>query len=137
MDNGNTVFVIEHNLDVIRTADWLIDLGPDGGDAGGSLVAAGTPEDLALVEDSWTGKYLEDALHTRPHVPADVAGASRFPEVQRWIQQRLMASSVRSAASSPKSSRALEECVETAIDVVDLARTRPVTRARCRASVPG
>ncbi|MDA8103263.1 MAG: excinuclease ABC subunit UvrA [Nitrospiraceae bacterium] len=58
VENGNTVLVIEHNLDVIRTADWLIDLGPEGGDRGGEVVATGTPEQVALVEASHTGKFL-------------------------------------------------------------------------------
>ena len=59
---GNTVVVIEHNLDVIKTADWIIDIGPDGGDAGGRLVAAGTPEDVAGVRESYTGSFLADLL---------------------------------------------------------------------------
>jgi len=58
VDRGNTVLVIEHNLDVIKTADWIIDLGPEGGTRGGAIVAAGTPEDVANVEASYTGKYL-------------------------------------------------------------------------------
>ncbi|MGE3143229.1 MAG: excinuclease ABC subunit A, partial [Hyphomonadaceae bacterium] len=62
VDNGNTVVVIEHNLDVIKTSDWIIDLGPEGGDGGGRIVAAGTPEDVAKVKESWTGKYLAEAL---------------------------------------------------------------------------
>jgi excinuclease ABC subunit A len=61
-DAGNTVVVIEHNLDVIKTADWVIDLGPEGGDAGGRIVAAGTPEDIARAEESHTGRYLAQAL---------------------------------------------------------------------------
>jgi len=59
---GNTVIVIEHNLDVIKTADWIIDLGPDGGDKGGEIVAEGTPEDLSKVEKSYTGKFLKKLL---------------------------------------------------------------------------
>ncbi|HVY84731.1 MAG TPA: ATP-binding cassette domain-containing protein, partial [Caulobacterales bacterium] len=62
VDNGNSVLVIEHNLDVIKTADWLIDLGPEGGDGGGRIVAEGTPEDVAKVPESWTGRYLADAM---------------------------------------------------------------------------
>jgi excinuclease ABC subunit A len=58
VDNGNTVVVIEHNLDVIKTADWIIDLGPDGGDGGGEIVAVGSPEDVAKNKKSWTGKFL-------------------------------------------------------------------------------
>ncbi|MDD6599932.1 MAG: hypothetical protein PUE98_05665, partial [Galactobacillus timonensis] len=57
-----TVLVIEHNLDVIKCADWIIDLGPEGGDGGGTIVAQGTPEDVADNPDSWTGKYLKKAL---------------------------------------------------------------------------
>jgi len=59
---GNTVIVIEHNLDVIKTADWIIDLGPEGGDKGGSIVAEGTPQDLAKVHKSYTGKWLNKIL---------------------------------------------------------------------------
>ena len=61
-DTGNTVVVIEHNLDVIKSADWVIDLGPEGGDAGGDLVAAGTPEQLARNDASYTGRYLQRVL---------------------------------------------------------------------------
>ena len=62
VDSGNTVIVIEHNLDVIKTADWIIDLGPEGGDGGGAVVAIGTPEDVILVEESYTGRYLAPVL---------------------------------------------------------------------------
>ena len=65
VDQGNTVVVIEHNLDVIRAADWLIDLGPEGGDAGGWLVAEGTPEEVARVRRSYTGQFLEGTLEGR------------------------------------------------------------------------
>ena len=62
---GNTVVVIEHNLDVIKTADWLIDLGPEGGDGGGLVLAAGTPEDVVKCPDSYTGQFLEPLLKSR------------------------------------------------------------------------
>jgi excinuclease ABC subunit A len=62
VEKGNTVVVIEHNLDMIKTADWLIDLGPEGGDKGGTVVAAGTPEDVAKVKNSYTGQYLKKIL---------------------------------------------------------------------------
>jgi excinuclease ABC subunit A len=55
---GNTIVMIEHNLDIIRTADWIIDMGPEGGSGGGRVVAAGTPEDVAEIEESHTGRYL-------------------------------------------------------------------------------
>ncbi|RYE41377.1 MAG: hypothetical protein EOP24_37105 [Hyphomicrobiales bacterium] len=66
VEKGNTVVVIEHNLDVIRRADWVIDLGPEGCRRDGLVVGCGTPEDLASVEDSQTGKYLRSALTGRP-----------------------------------------------------------------------
>jgi excinuclease ABC subunit A len=61
-DAGNTIVVIEHNLDVIKTADWLIDMGPEGGSGGGTLLIAGTPEDIAGHEGSFTGRYLKPLL---------------------------------------------------------------------------
>jgi excinuclease ABC subunit A len=64
-DAGNTVVVIEHNLEVIKTADWIIDLGPEGGDGGGSIIAEGTPEDVAKVKESYTGQYLKELLGRR------------------------------------------------------------------------
>jgi len=62
VDRGNTVVVIEHNLDIIKCADWVIDLGPEGGDGGGQIVAAGTPEVVARKADSFTGEYLRKIL---------------------------------------------------------------------------
>ena len=61
-DTGNTLVVIEHNLDVIKCADWIIDLGPEGGDRGGEIVAAGTPEQIAAVDASYTGQFLKPVL---------------------------------------------------------------------------
>ena len=62
MDNGDTVIVIEHNLDIIKVADHIIDLGPEGGDLGGTIVATGTPEAIAKNKDSFTGQYLKKVL---------------------------------------------------------------------------
>jgi excinuclease ABC subunit A len=62
VDKGNSVLMIEHNLDVIRCADWLIDLGPEGGDRGGEVIAAGTPEQVAQISGSYTGYYLAKVL---------------------------------------------------------------------------
>jgi len=61
-DDGNTIVVIEHNLDVIKTADWIVDMGPEGGDGGGTVVAEGTPEQVAAVAASHTGQYLKRVL---------------------------------------------------------------------------
>jgi excinuclease ABC subunit A len=71
VDAGNTVIVIEHNLDVIKTADWIIDLGPEGGGRGGEIVATGTPEHVATNPLSYTGQYLASAL--------DVTAAGKKP----------------------------------------------------------
>ncbi|MGN0630772.1 MAG: ATP-binding cassette domain-containing protein, partial [Ruminococcus sp.] len=62
-DNGNTILVIEHNLNLIKVADYIIDLGPEGGDKGGTVIAAGTPEEIAACENSYTGKYLKSYLN--------------------------------------------------------------------------
>ena len=83
VDGGNTVLVIEHNLDVIKTADWIIDLGPDGGARGGQIVAEGTPEKVAATPGSATGEYLARVLRGEPLVPlsdvtfAEEAGRGR------------------------------------------------------------
>ncbi len=66
VDQGNTVVVIEHNLEVIKTADWIVDLGPEGGDGGGEIVASGTPEEVAKVARSYTGQYLKPLLRNAP-----------------------------------------------------------------------
>ncbi len=66
VDQGNTVVVIEHNLEVIKTADWIIDLGPEGGDGGGEIVAAGPPAEIVRQPRSHTGRYLAEAMARRP-----------------------------------------------------------------------
>ena len=79
VENGNTVLVIEHNMDVIKTADWVIDLGPEGGDAGGQVVAAGTPEVISKNGKSHTGRFLQAYLNgsgrlkPKKSLPAEVA----------------------------------------------------------------
>jgi excinuclease ABC subunit A len=80
-ENGNTVLVIEHNLDVIKTADYIIDLGPEGGDAGGMVIAEGTPEEIAGVDSSYTGQYLKRMLQSEPvtalyRTDPDITGAA-------------------------------------------------------------
>jgi excinuclease ABC subunit A len=84
-DHGNTVVVIEHNLDVIKTADWVIDLGPEGGAGGGRVIAEGAPADVAASAASFTGRYLKpvlDAHRARSGTPAAaVAGKRRAAKV--------------------------------------------------------
>jgi len=62
VDKGNTVIVIEHNLDVIKTSDWVVDMGPEGGSGGGLVIAEGTPEDVAEIKESYTGQFLKQVL---------------------------------------------------------------------------
>jgi excinuclease ABC subunit A len=69
VDSGNTVIVIEHNLDVVKTADWIVDLGPEGGERGGYVIAEGTPEQVAATPGSATGEYLARVLRGEPLVP--------------------------------------------------------------------
>ena len=71
VEAGNTVVVIEHNLDVIKTADWIVDLGPEGGDGGGRIVAQGTPEEVAAVKGSHTGRYLREILAKSDRIAAE------------------------------------------------------------------
>jgi excinuclease ABC subunit A len=73
VDSGNTVLVIEHNLDVIKSADYIIDLGPEGGDDGGRVVAQGTPEEVAANPESYTGQFLRRVL-TQENIGAELAG---------------------------------------------------------------
>ena len=77
VDRGNTVLVIEHNLDVIKTADWIIDLGPEGGTHGGTIVAAGSPEEVAAVSSSYTGQYLKPMLERKRAGVAPRSGATK------------------------------------------------------------
>jgi excinuclease ABC subunit A len=77
VDRGNTVVVIEHNLDVIKTADHVLDLGPEGGDGGGFVIAMGTPEQVAKVKSSPTGFYLAKSLRGRAALPAPSARLAR------------------------------------------------------------
>ena len=82
VDAGNSVVVIEHNLDVIKSADWLIDLGPEGGDEGGEIVATGTPEEVAAVEGSYTGGFLADLVE-----PAKPKRGGKRPRSARRLDQ--------------------------------------------------
>jgi excinuclease ABC subunit A len=86
VDKGNTVVVIEHNLDVIKTADWVIDMGPEGGSGGGLVVASGTPEDIAAVPESHTGTFLAHLLPTakpvRPRAKSPKTGGATKARVR-------------------------------------------------------
>ncbi|HTX48734.1 MAG TPA: excinuclease ABC subunit UvrA, partial [Caulobacteraceae bacterium] len=83
VEQGNTVVVIEHNLDVVKTADWILDFGPEGGDGGGEIIAVGTPEDVAANEASWTGRYLKDLLARQQRRSTGQGKAAKSRELQR------------------------------------------------------
>ena len=85
VDAGNTILVIEHNLDVIKTADWIIDLGPEGGEYGGEVIAEGTPEDVARVARSYTGQFLRRTLAATgaPKAGKAAAAVARAPQRAR------------------------------------------------------
>ena len=89
-DHGNTVIVIEHNLDVIKTADWIIDLGPEGGDGGGEIIASGTPEDVARQKNSYTGRFLAPVI--RKHKAVKTAKAARQAELLQTGYQEMQGS---------------------------------------------
>ncbi len=76
-DAGNSVIVIEHNIDVIKTADWIIDLGPEGGERGGLVVAEGTPEEVSMVDQSYTGQFLKQILGTKTR-RSDLIGRNKM-----------------------------------------------------------
>jgi excinuclease ABC subunit A len=86
VDNGNTVVVIEHNLEVIKTADWIVDLGPEGGDGGGEIVATGTPEDVANIAHSYTGQYLKPLLEKQ--ISQQASSTKRAPVRKRKAVRR-------------------------------------------------
>ena len=87
-ENNNTVVVIEHNLDVIKTADYIIDLGPESGDRGGEVIACGTPEQIAQVEPSYTGQFLKPLLD-RAREKGQYAEISAFIDSERLEQEAL------------------------------------------------
>ena len=101
VDKGNTVIVIEHNLDVIRAADWLIDLGPEGGAGGGQVLGTGTPEHLATVEGSHTGFFLRELLHATPVTAAP--SVARQSAASKSVASKSVAS--KSAASKTVASK--------------------------------
>ncbi|MBM3451115.1 MAG: excinuclease ABC subunit UvrA [Armatimonadetes bacterium] len=96
VDAGNTVIVIEHNLDVIKTADWIIDMGPEGGDRGGTVIAEGTPEKVASMRGSYTGRFLRRMLHGEVPAPHDDASSEPSPEASRNGARRATAAARRS-----------------------------------------
>ena len=98
VDQGNTVLVIEHNLDVIKTADWLIDLGPEGGNGGGTIVGTGTPEDIARIGESHTGRYLAPLLG----IPEPKVSSAKKPVAAKKTVAKKKAAPAKAPAKSKK-----------------------------------
>jgi excinuclease ABC subunit A len=98
VDQGNTVLVIEHNLDVIKTADWIIDMGPEGGSRGGTVVAEGTPEDVAACPDSHTGTFLKPILEASDPVAQPKGRRTRKTAAAKAPAKRTQSAAARRVA---------------------------------------
>jgi len=116
VDAGNSVIVIEHNLDVIKTADWLVDMGPEGGRGGGIVVAEGTPEDVAKVAGSHTGRFLEPILHGEANAAtaALTAAQARKPQVALAIEAAKRSNAPKASAPAAKKTAAAKTAVAKA-----------------------
>jgi excinuclease ABC subunit A len=100
VEAGNTVIVIEHNLDVVKTADWVIDLGPEGGSGGGTIVSVGTPEQIAVDRDSHTGAFLA------PLLASSTIGGPAAPGVVKKAPKKKAPAKKRAAAATPSATAA-------------------------------
>ncbi|WP_405135981.1 excinuclease ABC subunit UvrA [Nocardia sp. NBC_01388] len=105
VDKGNSVIVIEHNLDVIKTSDWVIDMGPEGGSGGGTVIAEGTPEDIAAVPESYTGQFLQTVLDAQPAAPAKATAAKKAPAKKAAAK----AAAEKATASAPAKKAAAQK----------------------------
>lgn len=105
VDKGNTVIVIEHNLDVIKTADWVVDMGPEGGSGGGTVVATGTPEDIAAASDSYTGQFLKEVL---------AAPAPKKPAVKKTAPKKAAEKAGPAAKKAPAETAAAKRLARKA-----------------------
>ena len=126
VEQGNTVVVIEHNLDVVKTADWVVDFGPEGGDGGGEIVATGTPEQVAASPNSWTGRYLAELLERHEAPPSAPSGrrAGRPSRRRRVLGegQRLWPGAILTLANA----MARRGSDGLSANRADVARRRPV-----------
>ena len=121
-DKGNTLIVIEHNLDVVKTADWIVDLGPEGGEGGGEVVAAGTPEEVAAVEKSYTGQFLRPLLaQSAKKAPKTAKSAEKAPE--------LVEKTAEPAAEAVEAVEQASPAVENAVIPSEAAEPAPETVA--------
>ncbi|MFE3195239.1 excinuclease ABC subunit UvrA [Nocardia sp. NPDC059240] len=108
VDKGNSVIVIEHNLDVIKTSDWVIDMGPEGGSGGGTVIAEGTPEDIAAVAESYTGQFLKNVLDAAPAAPAPAKKvAKKAPAKKAAPKTDAQAAAAKKATAARRKAAAL------------------------------
>ena len=128
VDNGNTVLVIEHNLDVIKTADWLVDMGPEGGSRGGTVIAEGTPEQIAACPESYTGEHLRPLLEGRP-VP--IGPPRPAPAPVRPVTKK----AIRAAAAEERATKAAAKKAEAATKAAARAAGRPPVKRAAAAPV--
>ncbi|WP_328999948.1 excinuclease ABC subunit UvrA [Kribbella sp. NBC_00709] len=128
VDKGNSVLVIEHNLDVIKTADWLIDLGPDGGRRGGTLIAEGTPEEVAANPASYTGQFLAEILEGRAAKPsAKQAAAKALPAKKTAVKK----------TAATKTAATKKTATKTAVAKKTVKKAAPAKKAAARKRVAG
>ncbi len=133
VDKGNTVLVIEHNLDVIKSSDWVVDLGPEGGSGGGLVIAEGTPEQVAAIEASHTGRFLAPILAGRGHLP--IPGRARRAETAQRPAPRTKAS--KTAASKTAASKVGAARVGAGrVGATTVAATSPAARATVAKAAP-
>jgi len=146
VDKGNTVIVIEHNLDVIKNADWIVDLGPEGGNGGGRVIAEGTPEKVALVEESHTGRFLAPVLARRARTPGRPTGISPTKAVtttampdktvakktvaKRAMSEKTLAEKTVAKKTVPKKTVPKKTVPETAVGKRALPKNATATNAR-------
>ncbi len=114
VDNGNTVVVIEHNLDVIKTADWIVDLGPDGGDGGGEIVATGTPEEVAQVERSHTGRFLKETFERQAERRKRAGKAVQPVAIEPKVTSTKAKATAKTTRSKPKPASKTKRTSKTA-----------------------
>jgi excinuclease ABC subunit A len=132
VDKGNTVIVIEHNLDVIKNADWIVDMGPEGGNGGGRVVAEGTPEEVAELEDSHTGRFLAPILARSARTPSRATGSrvTRKATTAKTTTERASAPSVSKKTAVAKKTAAASAGRKTA--TTKKAATKKTTTKRTR-----
>ncbi|HEY9293570.1 MAG TPA: excinuclease ABC subunit A, partial [Microlunatus sp.] len=143
VDAGNTVVVIEHNLDVIKTADWLIDMGPEGGSRGGTVIAEGTPEEIARVPESYTGQFLKEILGGRevpvgPEQPELVAATeSRRPVATKSVAKPSVRKKAAASSCSAKAGTATSAAKKAAAKKSSAAKkstAKPASSAKAATS---